>query len=113
MVDKEVRIWINYFDQNLSRKHGRKLSKALTVPEPKLTEVLKACESLGYKFEVEEKKYPRAWFKPSALVILKVPNNIGKYEVVKLIGKKLVELRAKSQQPDQRYSPQATSIHKS
>ncbi|MEM2006422.1 MAG: signal recognition particle subunit SRP19/SEC65 family protein [Sulfolobales archaeon] len=95
MVDKEVRIWINYFDQNLSRKYGRKLSKALTVPEPKLAEVLKACEILGYKFEVKEGRYPRAWFKPSALIVLKVPNGISKYEVVKLIGRKLVELRVK------------------
>lgn len=94
-MDKEIRIWSNYFDQSLSRKYGRKLPRELTVPEPKLVELLKACESLGFKCEAEEKKYPRVWYKPSVLIVLSVPSDIGKYEVIKLIGRKLVEIRAK------------------
>lgn len=88
-------MWLSYFDQTLSRRQGRRLPRVLAVPEPRPAEVLKACESLGYECEVEEKRYPRVWYKPSALVIVRAPGNASKYEVVKSIGRKLVELRAK------------------
>jgi signal recognition particle subunit SRP19 len=93
MSIKEVRIWLNYFDQSLSRRYGRKLPKVLTVPDPKASEVLKACEALNYECEVEEKKYPRTWYEPSAVVTVRVPSTASKYEVIRQIGKKLVELR--------------------
>lgn len=92
-----MRIWLNYFDQSLSRKYGRKLPKRLTVVEPKLIEILKVCDALGYKCEAEEKRYPRIWYKPSALIVVKVSSNVSKYEMIKQIGKKLVELRTKTQ----------------
>ncbi|MCX8184607.1 MAG: signal recognition particle subunit SRP19/SEC65 family protein [Sulfolobales archaeon] len=90
-------MWLNYFDQSLSRKYGRKLSKSLTVPEPKLSEVVRACELLGYRYEVEDKKYPRTWYRPSAQIVLKVPSTASKYEVIKQLGRKLVEVRLKHQ----------------
>ncbi len=93
---KEVRVWSSYFDQTLSRKYGRRLPRELSVPDPKPTEVLEACKSLGYECEIEEKRYPRAWYKPSALVVVRVPRDVSKYEVVKSIGRRLVEMRAKS-----------------
>ncbi|MCS7099278.1 MAG: hypothetical protein NZ925_02915 [Sulfolobales archaeon] len=90
-----MRIWLEYFDQTLSRRYGRRLPRQLTVPEPRVGEVVRACESLGYRCEVEEKKYPRTWYRQSARIVLKVPSGISKYEVVKQIGKKLVEMRVK------------------
>ena len=93
MEEKEVRVWLNYLDRSLSRRYGRRLPLGLTVPEPKLTEVLKACEALGYKCEAEEKRHPRTWYRPSALVIVRVPSGTSKYEVIRSIGRKLVELR--------------------
>lgn len=98
MSAKEVRVWLNYFDQSISRKYGRKLPKKLTVPDPKIAEVLRACEALKYECEVEEKKYPRTWYKPSAIVIVKTSDTVSKYEIVKQIGKKLVELRSQQTQ---------------
>lgn len=93
---KEVRVWLSYFDQTLSRRYGRRLPRELTVPDPKPTEVLRACESLGYECEVVEgKKHPRTWYRQSALVVVRVPENVGKYELVKSIGKRLVDLRSK------------------
>lgn len=89
---------MNYFDQNISRKYGRKLPKKLTIPDPKIVEVLKACEALKYECEVEEKRYPRTWYKPSAVVIVRTSNIVSKYEIIKQIGRKLVELRSQQTQ---------------
>lgn len=97
MAVREIRVWVSYFDQSLSRKYGRRLPRELAVPEPKLSEVLKACESLGFRCEAEEKRYPRVWHRPSALITLRVPVDVSKPEVIKSIGKKLVEMRGRSQ----------------
>jgi signal recognition particle subunit SEC65 len=93
MSYRELRFWLNYFDQNLGRKQGRKLPKSLTVPNPKPEEILKVCRELGYECETEEKKHPSTWYRPSALIVVKVPSNLRKYELMKIFGKKLVELR--------------------
>lgn len=96
MTVREIRIWISYFDQSLSRKYGRRLPRELAVPEPKPSEVLKACESLGLRCEAEEKRYPRVWHRPSALITLRVPVGTSKHEVIRSIGRKLVEMRGGS-----------------
>lgn len=97
MAVREIRVWTSYFDQSLSRKYGRRLPRELSVPDPKPAEVLKACESLGFRCEAEEKRYPRVWYKPSALITVRVPADASKHEVVKSIGRKLVEMRGRPQ----------------
>ncbi len=92
-MSKELRFWLNYFDQSLSRRQGRKLPKSLTIPNPKLEEILRLCKELGYECKAEEKKYPSTWYRPSTLIVLKVPSTSKKYELMKIFGKKLVETR--------------------
>jgi len=92
-MSKELRFWLNYFDQTLSRRQGRKLPKSLTVPNPKLEEILRICKELGYECEAEEKKHPSTWYRPSALIVLRAPSSSKKYELMKVFGRKLVESR--------------------
>jgi signal recognition particle subunit SRP19 len=96
MSYKELRFWLNYFDQSLSRRQGRKLPKSLTVPNPKPEEILKVCRELGYECEAEEKRHPSTWYRPSTLIVVKVPSSLRKYELMKIFGRKLLEMRGRT-----------------
>ena len=44
--DKAI-IWPAYFDQTKTRKNGRRVSKNLAVPNPKIEELQEAAKKLG------------------------------------------------------------------
>jgi signal recognition particle subunit SEC65 len=52
-----------YLGRGLSRKDGRRLPDAESVPDVTTEEILQAAKRLGFKVEVEaEKQYPRRFF---------------------------------------------------
>ena len=49
-----VIIWLDYFNKNLSREKGRKVSKSLAVYDPLVSELVSAVESLGHTVNKEQ-----------------------------------------------------------
>jgi len=46
-------IWPAYFDQNKTRRHGRKIAKNQAQPTPRLEEIQKAAQKLGLQPEIK------------------------------------------------------------
>ena len=93
--DKAI-IWPAYFDAGKTRDKGRRVSKNLAVPNPKIEEIQTAAERLGLKNEVvAQVSYPKApWHKTgSVLVEKKTP----KEQIIKSLAKQLVKIRSESQ----------------
>jgi signal recognition particle subunit SRP19 len=87
-------IWPAYFDQNKKRSEGRKVSRNLAQPAPRLEEIQKAAQQLGLQSEiVPELAYPaQSWQKTGMLLISKKGS---KLEIMRKIAKEIATIRAK------------------
>ncbi len=85
-------IWPAYFDAGKTRKKGRRVSKNLAVPSPKILEIQEATQKLGLKNEVvAEKCFPKTpWSKTGMLLVEKVGS---KEQVINRIAKQLLKMR--------------------
>lgn len=52
--DETVVIYPLYFDKNLTRKQGRRVSKKMAVEKPQLENIIKSARSLGLNPHVEK-----------------------------------------------------------
>ena len=92
--DKMV-IWPAYFDSTKTRDEGRRILKSLAVASPKILEVKKAVEKLGFDHElVLDVGYPKTpWLKTGMLLVTKKET---KNQTIKKIAKQLIKLRLAS-----------------
>ncbi len=92
--EKRIVLYPAYFDKRLSRRLGRKVSLELSVPSPRLEEIVRAAEELGLEPIVEEDKlYPRTWFLSRGRVI--VLKKTSKTKLLKMISEKIITYRKK------------------
>ena len=94
-----VIIWVDYYNKNLSRGKGRRISKPLAVYDPMVTELVIAAESLGYQIENDQindgARFPkRPHIKSGYIMISK--NDSLKNKILKDIAEKMLLNRAKS-----------------
>jgi signal recognition particle subunit SRP19 len=94
--DKAI-IWPAYFDQAKSRSEGRRVSKSLAVPSPKIDEVTEAARKLGLEHEVRpEVGYPKTpWLKTGMLLVEKKGS---KEQIINRIAKQLLKARNEQKQ---------------
>ncbi len=92
---EQIIIWPAYFDAGKTRKEGRRVSKNLAVPSPKMSEIEEAAGTLGLTNElVPDKGYPKApWSKSGMLLVEK---DGSKEQVVKRIAKQLQKSRGEA-----------------
>lgn len=85
-------IWPAYFDQTKTRKEGRRVPKALAVPNPKIAEISTAVEQAGLKHEISaEAAYPKTpWLKTGLIMVEKKGS---KEQVIRKVAKQLLKLR--------------------
>ncbi|PMB74202.1 signal recognition particle protein Srp19 [Candidatus Bathyarchaeota archaeon] len=90
--DKVV-LWPAYFDSTKTRGDGRKVSKILAVPSPKITELKEAVEKLGFECELfADASYPKTpWLKTGMLLVTKKET---KNQLLKKIAKQLQKIRS-------------------
>ena len=89
--DKVV-LWPLYFDSTKNRIEGRKVPKGVAIPSPKLDEVRKAVEQLGFQYGiVSDASHPKlSWQKSGVLVVSKVGS---KTQMIRRIAKELLVIR--------------------
>lgn len=90
--DKAI-IWPAYFDQTKTRKNGRRVTRNLSVPNPKIEELQEAARKLGLKHDIAaDSGYPKApWQKTGMLMVEK---KSPKEQMIKNIAKQLVKARS-------------------
>ncbi len=101
-LDKAI-IWPIYFDQNKTRKEGRRVPKNQAVQSPKITEIEQAVMKLGLKNEVNlDAHFPKnPWAKTGMLLVEK---REAKEAIIKKIAKQLIKIKNQqaSEQPKRR-----------
>lgn len=89
--DKVV-LWPLYFDSTKSRVEGRKVVKGVAIPSPKLDEVRRAVEQLGFQCEiVSDASHPKlSWQRSGMLIVSKVGS---KTEMIRKVARQLLVIR--------------------
>ncbi|MCX8154192.1 MAG: signal recognition particle protein Srp19 [Candidatus Bathyarchaeota archaeon] len=85
-------IWPAYFDQTKTRKEGRRVPKALAVPNPKIADVSEAAAKAGLKHEVSaEAAYPKTPWLQTGLIMIEKKG--PKEQVILKVAKQLLKMR--------------------
>ncbi|MCE7737492.1 MAG: hypothetical protein GPJ54_21560 [Candidatus Heimdallarchaeota archaeon] len=83
-------IYPEYFDSNISRSQGRRVSLSIADPNPHLKKIVKACERLEIECQSQpDKAHPSFWWKQSGRVLIPIDKNnkLPKEELIKTIAK--------------------------
>lgn len=88
-------VWLDYFNKNLSRKKGRKVSKNISVYDPTMQELIGASKTLELDFSEEDinnqARYPRRAFVKSGYIMISKRDK--KSSVINQIAKEMFEAR--------------------
>ena len=88
-------VWLDYFNKNLSRKKGRKVSKDISVYDPTMQELIGASKTLELDFSEEDinnqARYPRRAFVKSGYIMISKTDK--KSSVINQIAKEMFEAR--------------------
>ena len=88
-------VWLDYFNKNLSRKKGRKVSKNISVYDPTMQELIGASKTLELDFVEEDinnqARYPRRAFVKSGYIMISKRDK--KSSVINQIAKEMIEAR--------------------
>ena len=88
-------VWLDYFNKNLSRKKGRKVSKNISVYDPTMQEMIGASKTLELDFSEEDinnqARYPRRAFVKSGYIMISKRDK--KSSVINEIAKEMIEAR--------------------
>jgi signal recognition particle subunit SRP19 len=86
--DHRLIIWPIYFDINISRKNGRKISKKYSIDKPDIEKISKILKSLGIPHDIEKNtSHPfRPWKKDGRIIINK---KVDKNKLINQISKLL------------------------
>lgn len=91
-------VWLDYFNKNLSRGKGRRISKNSAVYDPLISELSEAAILLGYGVTPdntnENARYPRRPHIKSGYIMIS-KNNSNKNQLLKDISNKIITLRMK------------------
>jgi signal recognition particle subunit SRP19 len=101
-LDNQAIIWPVYFDQNKSRKEGRRIPKNQAVQGPKIAEIKEAADKLGLQNEINlEAHFPKMPWSKSGMLLVK--KNEPKEAIIEKLAKQLVKVRNQQlQQPFKR-----------
>jgi signal recognition particle subunit SRP19 len=102
-LNEKAIIWPVYFDQNKTRKEGRRIPKNQAVQQPKIFEIKEAADRLGIQNEINlEAHYPKMhWAKTGMLIVEK---REAKEAIIQKLAKQLIKIKNQqaSQQPAKR-----------
>ena len=95
-----VIVWTDYFNRNLSRRKGRKVSRDMAIFDPSIQELVEASKSAGFAVSTdntnESARFPRRPYVRSGYVMLEKIENSKKSNILNTLAEKIVQNRAKS-----------------
>ena len=91
----EIIIWSVYFDSTKTRSEGRRIPKKLTTDRPKLDEIQRVVERMGFSHGIAvDAGFPRTpWQKIGRISVSKKGS---KNQILKRIGRELLDIRTQA-----------------
>jgi signal recognition particle subunit SRP19 len=89
----KIIVWSAYFDSTRTRKDGRRVSRSLAVPTPRITEVKDAADRLHMDAElIPDVAYPKTSSQKAGM--LQVKKKQSKEKTIKEIAVQLMRIRS-------------------
>ena len=86
-------LWLDYFNKNLSRSKGRKVTRDLAIFDPSMTDLIEAAKALGYNLVSEEIndncRYPKRPFVKSGNIMVKKQAGKNKSSIIQALAEKM------------------------
>lgn len=90
-----VILWIDYFNKNLKRRHGRRVKRDQAVSDPTVQDLAEAAKAAGLEFSEQEinseARFPRRSFVKSGYVMVAKKEGIKKSQVIDAVAEKLLQ----------------------
>ena len=94
-----VIIWTDYFNRNLSRRKGRKVSKDMAIFDPSIQELIDASKSAGFAVSVESTnetaRFPRRSYVRSGYVMLAKKASSKKSNIMLTLAERIAQNRVR------------------
>lgn len=94
-----VIVWTDYFNRNLTRRKGRRVSKEMAIFDPSVQELIEASKSAGFMVSSdktnETARFPRRPYVRSGYIMLEKNENLKKSNILFALGGKIVQNRIK------------------
>ncbi|MHA1838637.1 MAG: signal recognition particle subunit SRP19/SEC65 family protein [Candidatus Ranarchaeia archaeon] len=92
-------IWVEYFNQDLTLRQGRRLAKHLAIKSPNLKLLSEACGALNLSFIPEGgKAFPATWWRRSGRVLIgRKGITATKHKLILQLAKKMRALYPKKE----------------
>ncbi len=91
----KILLWPAYFDSTKTRLQGRRISKSIAMPSPKLDEIQSAAQKSGFQVEVSmDSRHPRVPWQKTGLIL--VTKNGNKMNIIRRVAKELSSMRAQN-----------------
>ena len=92
-------LWLDYFNKNLKRRQGRKVSRDQAVFDPTVQELMEAAKAAGFLFSDQEvnkeAKFPRRSFVRSGYVMIAKKEGVKKSEAIGAVADKMAQKRSR------------------
>ena len=70
--DNKIVIWPEYFDNSLTKRKGRRVSRKLATKTPTVEDIAKAAKKLKLNPKIERNKtYPARWWRKTGRVLVR------------------------------------------
>jgi signal recognition particle subunit SRP19 len=91
-------VWSDYFNRNLSRRKGRRISRDKAIFDPSIQELVEAAKLAGFAISPdntnETARFPRRPYVRSGYIMLeKIPDS--KSSVLRKLAEKIIQKRTK------------------
>jgi signal recognition particle subunit SRP19 len=94
-----VIIWTDYFNRNLSRRKGRKVSKDMAIFDPSIQELIDASKSAGFAVSAERTnetaRFPRRSYVRSGYVMLAKKASSKKSNIMLTLAERIAQNRVR------------------
>ena len=98
-----VVLWLDYFNKNLKRRQGRRVTRDHGVFDPTVQELAEAARAAGFQLSDQEinsdARFPRRSFAKSGYVMVAKKEDIKKSQIIDAVAEKLLWKRT-SQKPE-------------
>jgi len=90
-----VILWIDYFNKNLKRRHGRRVKRDQAVSDPTVQDLAEAAKAAGLEFSDQEvngeARFPRRSFVKSGYVMVAKKEGVKKSQIIDAVAEKLLQ----------------------
>ncbi len=98
MKDYEhVILWIDYFNKNLRRRHGRRVKRDQAVSDPTVQDLTDAARSAGFECSEQDingdARFPRRSFVKSGYIMVAKKEGLKKAQIINSIAEKMLQRR--------------------